>query len=46
MTDRFTYGERKIWLNIKKSQNVMKMIAEDFKDISLKGNHKCYMDQA
>ena len=23
----------------------MKMIAEDFKDVSFKGDHKCYMDQ-
>ena len=46
MTHPFACGERKVWLNIKKSQNVMKMIAEEFKDVSLKGDHKCYMDQA
>ena len=26
MAHRFTFGERKIWQNIKKSQNIMKMI--------------------
>ena len=28
VTLRFTYGERKIWWNIKKSQNIMTMIVE------------------
>ena len=37
ITQLFTYGEKKIWKNTKKSENIMKMIADFTKQHFKKG---------
>ena len=44
MAHRFTCGEKKIWQNIEKSQNIMKLIVAMYQEIGVVQPHYCIFD--